>query len=99
MSFVGPRLLNNPNPADLIVEGEAEVLHNSKEQLPQITAPTLIVAGERDYFCPTKLLRETALGIANARLITYQGKGHEPLGKPFQRDLLDFLVGQHHSTP
>jgi pimeloyl-ACP methyl ester carboxylesterase len=92
MGLSGPRMLNNPNPADLVVEGEAEVLHNSKMQLSQITAPTLVVAGERDYFCPTELLRETAAAIPNAELIIYKGKGHESLGKPFRRAVLAFLL-------
>jgi pimeloyl-ACP methyl ester carboxylesterase len=92
MSFYGPRLLNNSNPEDLVVEGEAEVRHNSKKQLSKITAPTLVVGGDRDYFCPEKLLRETAAGIHNANLIICEGKGHESLGRSFRKDVLAFLI-------
>lgn len=48
MGLLGSRMLNNPNPQDILVEGKAEVEHNSKSKLPQITVPTLIVAGDRD---------------------------------------------------
>jgi pimeloyl-ACP methyl ester carboxylesterase len=92
MSLFGSRMLSNPNPEDLLVEGKAEVLHDSKNQLNRITAPTLIVAGDRDYFCPVSLLRETAALIPNAKLIIYKGKGHEALGKQFKRDVLAFLL-------
>jgi pimeloyl-ACP methyl ester carboxylesterase len=92
MSLFGSRMLNNPNPADLLVEGKAELLHDSKNQLSSIIAPTLVVAGGRDYFCPVSLLRETASLIPNAKLIIYKGKGHESLGKKFRRDVLTFLL-------
>jgi pimeloyl-ACP methyl ester carboxylesterase len=92
MSLFGSRMLNNPNPADLLVEGKAELLHDSKNQLSSIIAPTLVVAGDRDYFCPVSLLRETASLIPNAKLIIYKGKGHESLGKKFRRDVLTFLL-------
>ncbi|MCW4018604.1 MAG: alpha/beta hydrolase [Candidatus Bathyarchaeota archaeon] len=93
MSIFGSRILNTQNPQDLLVEGKAEVMHNSRNQLSHILIPTLIVAGDRDYFCPAELLRETASGIPNAKLVIYEGKGHEPLGKRFQQDTLAFLVG------
>jgi pimeloyl-ACP methyl ester carboxylesterase len=92
MGLYGSKMLNNPDPEDLLVEGRAEVMHNSKNQLPHILAPTLVAAGDRDYFCPEELLRETAAGIPNAELVIYEGKGHEPLGKQFRHDVLAFLV-------
>jgi pimeloyl-ACP methyl ester carboxylesterase len=92
MSLFGSKILSNPNPQDLLVEGEAEVRHNSKKQLPQIKAPTLVVGGDRDYFCPVELLSETAQAIPNAKLIIYEGKGHESLGKRYQKDVAAFLV-------
>lgn len=91
MSFFGAGMLSNPNPEDLLVEGMAEVEHNSKKVLPNIRSPTLIIAGDRDYFCPVPLLHETAARIADAKLIIYPGKGHESLGSQFRRDVLAFL--------
>ena len=37
------------------------------------------------------LLRDTAAGIPNARLILYEGTGHAPTAKQFGRDVLAFL--------
>ncbi|MCW4028284.1 MAG: alpha/beta hydrolase [Candidatus Bathyarchaeota archaeon] len=91
MSLFASRMFSNPNPEDLIVEGRAEVAHNSKNQLPRIVVPTLVVAGDRDFFCSTELLHETATGIPDAKLIIYEGKGHESLGKQFHRDVSAFL--------
>lgn len=94
MSLFGARMLNkSEHPADLLVEGKAEIIHNSKKQLSQITAPTLVIAGDMDYFCPVDLLRETASGIPNAKLVIYKGKGHMVSGKKFNEDMLAFLTG------
>lgn len=92
MSLFGSRMLSNSNQNDLLVEGKAELLHNSKSELVHITAPTLVVAGDRDYFCPIELLHETASLVPNGKLKIYKGKGHESLGKQFRRDVLAFLL-------
>lgn len=82
-----------PNdPSDLIVTVEAEDKHDFKERLGDITAPTLVIAGDQDPFYSETLFRETAEGIPNARLILYAEKGHAPAGKQFGRDVLDFLT-------
>jgi pimeloyl-ACP methyl ester carboxylesterase len=70
---------------------EAEDKHDFQDRLAEITAPTLVVAGARDPFCTETLLRETAKGIPNARLILYAGKGHTPTGKESSEDVLTFL--------
>jgi pimeloyl-ACP methyl ester carboxylesterase len=79
------------DPADLEVITEAEDKHNFKERLGQITAPTLVVAGDDDPFYSVALFRETAEGIPNARLILYRGMGHPASGEQFGRDVLTFL--------
>jgi pimeloyl-ACP methyl ester carboxylesterase len=79
------------DPSDLVVATEAEDKHNFKERLGQITAPTLVVAGDNDPFYPEALFRETAEGIPNARLILYKGMGHPAHGKQFAQDVLMFL--------
>jgi pimeloyl-ACP methyl ester carboxylesterase len=79
------------DPTDLIITIEAEDQHNFKDRLHEITAPTLIAAGEQDpYYTPT-LFRETAAGIPNAKLCLYPNMGHPAGGKQFQRDVLAFL--------
>jgi pimeloyl-ACP methyl ester carboxylesterase len=77
--------------SDFVATIEAEDKHNFKERLGQITAPTLVVAGDQDPFYPVDLFRETADGIPNARLILYKGMGHPASGKQFRRDVLRFL--------
>jgi pimeloyl-ACP methyl ester carboxylesterase len=84
--------LDAPNdPSDLVTTIEAEDEFHFKARLPEIAAPTLVVAGERDPFYTPNLFRETAAGIPNARLILYPGMGHPASGKQFQRDVLAFL--------
>jgi pimeloyl-ACP methyl ester carboxylesterase len=80
------------DPNDLVVTIEAEDKHNFKTRLAQITAPTLVIAGDQDPFYTETLFRETAAGIPNARLILYKGMGHPASGKQFGRDVLAFLL-------
>jgi len=98
--LVGPQVwlasllmsLDTPkDPSDLVILVEAEDQFNFRDRLAEITAPTLVVAGERDPFYSPALFRETAAGIPNASLILYLGMGHPAAGKQFQRDVLAFL--------
>lgn len=93
--WLGSRLLGllgaPKDPSDLVVTIEAEDKHDFKDRLAQITAPTLVVAGDKDPFYTETLFRETAEGIPNARLILYKGMGHPASGKQFGRDVLAFL--------
>jgi pimeloyl-ACP methyl ester carboxylesterase len=90
-SFLAGMFAAPDDPSNLMVTIEAEDKFNFKERLAQITAPTLVVAGEEDPYYSVALFRETAAGIPNARLILYPGKGHPAGGKQFQRDVLAFL--------
>jgi TAP-like protein len=78
--------------SDLVNTIEAEDKHHFKDRLPEITAPTLVVAGDKDPFYSETLFRETAEGIPKARLILYQGMGHPASGKHFRQDVLAFLT-------
>jgi hypothetical protein len=80
------------DPADLVVTIEAEDKHDFKERLAEITAPTLVIAGDKDPCYPEVLVRESAAGIPNARLVLYPGMGHAAFGKQFERDVLSFLT-------
>jgi pimeloyl-ACP methyl ester carboxylesterase len=79
------------DPSDLVITVEAEEKHNFKDRLNQISAPTLVIAGDKDPFYTEALFRATAEGIPNARLILYKGMGHPAFGKQFPRDVLVFL--------
>ena len=92
MGLIGSFVLSRPeNPTDLLVEGKAEMKHNSKNRLAEIKASTLVIGGDQDYYCPLELLRETAAGIPNSKLVLHKGKGHMILGKKFDEDVLAFL--------
>jgi pimeloyl-ACP methyl ester carboxylesterase len=80
------------DPSDLMVTVEAEDRHDFGPRLGEIKAPTLVVTGAHDPFYTEALLRETAAGIPQARLILYEGKGHAPAGKQFGQDVLAFLT-------
>ena len=83
---------NTPADAsDLVVTIQAEDALACKERLGEVAAPTLIVAGTGDQGYSETLIRETAAGIPNSRLILYPGMGHPARGKQFARDVLAFL--------
>jgi pimeloyl-ACP methyl ester carboxylesterase len=79
------------DPSDLIITIEAEDNFNFKDRLPEITVPTLLVAGENDPFYSAALFQETAAGIPNAKLCLYPKMGHPAAGKQFKQDVLAFL--------
>lgn len=91
--------LDRPKSAvDLAVTVEAEGRFNFRDRLAEITAPTLVVAGEQDPFYTPALFQETAAGIPNARLILYARMRHPAGGKQFARDVSAFLREQHNRT-
>jgi non-heme chloroperoxidase len=68
----------------------------STGELRKITAPTLIVWGTRDAFCPRHDQDTLLRTIARARLVVYEGTGHaihweEP--ERFAADLVAFVEG------
>ena len=78
------------DPSDGLVEIEAEDRHDFKERLAEIKVPALVIGGAEDYFYP---IRETAEGIPNAKLILYEGLGHDAIMKrQFNEDVLAFLT-------
>jgi pimeloyl-ACP methyl ester carboxylesterase len=85
------RFMVPKDPSDLIITIEAEDRHNFKDRLSEITAPTLVVAGDKDPFYSEVLFQETAERIPNAKLILYKGMGHPASGKQFSQDVLTFL--------
>jgi pimeloyl-ACP methyl ester carboxylesterase len=81
------------DPTDMIVTIEAEDRFDATADLHRISAPTLVVGGDRDAFYSPEIFRATADGIPNGRLCLYEGKGHVgALGKQFATDTLAFLA-------
>ena len=92
MWLFAPLMMKAPTyPSDPLVEAKAEYEHNTKDRLAEINVPTLVIAGDKDFYFPAELYRETAAGIPNAKLILYEGVGHMAMGKQFDKDVLAFL--------
>ena len=64
--------------------------------LPEITCPTLVVAGQEDVISPPAEMASIAAAIAGAKFVEIAGAGHmSPLEQPaaVNRALLKFLAG------
>jgi pimeloyl-ACP methyl ester carboxylesterase len=57
---------------------DACLAHDTSDRLPQITAPTLVVAGEFDILLPPRLGQAVAAAIPNARFDVWPGEAHQP---------------------
>jgi len=78
---------------------EASVSQDRAAPVENITAPTLVVAGEEDTVYPPELAQELARRIPRAELLIFERTGHlANLEQPerFNRVLFDFL-GRHRS--
>jgi pimeloyl-ACP methyl ester carboxylesterase len=64
------------DPTDMIRTIEAEDVQDGSLDLPRITAPTLVIGGDRDRYYGAANFRATAELIPGARLRLYPGKGH-----------------------
>ena len=80
-------------PNDFLTEVRGDIEMNFKERLKDIKAPTLVLSGDLDIEYTADLVRETAEGIPNSKLILYEGYGHNLAAKwkLIQKDILDFL--------
>jgi pimeloyl-ACP methyl ester carboxylesterase len=52
--------------------------HDTQDRLPEIGAPTLVLAGELDLIMPPRVGRSVAVGIPNARFDVMPGEAHQP---------------------
>ena len=53
MWLFGSLIMSKPkNPSDLLVEAKAECEHDSKNRLAEINVPTLVIAGDEDFYFP-----------------------------------------------
>lgn len=50
--------------------------HDASDLLPRIDVPTLVIAGDRDFFCPPKVAREMVDRIPGAELLLVPGGSH-----------------------
>lgn len=57
--------------------------HNAEDLLPDVTAPTLVIAGDRDTFTPVRYAEQMARQIRGAELLRLDGGSHTaPLEQP-----------------
>ncbi len=82
-------------PADVLTELQVELDFDSRDVLPTIGVPVLLVSGSRDRLFPPAVIEETAALIPDCTVVTYEGRGHLGTGtdKRLARDLLTFVDG------
>lgn len=81
------------NLPDVLVETLAELDYDARPVLPQITAPVLIIAGEKDQLIPRKVIEETARSIPDCSVIWQKGHNHQQTiqSRRTRREVLAFL--------
>jgi pimeloyl-ACP methyl ester carboxylesterase len=57
---------------------DAFLTHDTMDRLSEVTAPTLVVAGEVDIMCPPRFGRVVAEQIPGAELVVLPGEAHQP---------------------
>jgi pimeloyl-ACP methyl ester carboxylesterase len=75
-------------------QAKAIMAHDTYERLPQITAPTLVIAGNADRLIPAENSKILASRIPNAELVILENAGHGFFGDAAveaTRVMLDFL--------
>jgi pimeloyl-ACP methyl ester carboxylesterase len=76
VGWLAPRMVVGEGGSDLRATIRAEDRFDATPRLATITAPTLVVAGDRDAFYGEKVFQETARLLPEGRLLMYRGKGH-----------------------
>jgi 3-oxoadipate enol-lactonase len=73
---------------------EATVGNSTLDRLHLIKAPTLVILGTEDKFCPPRSIEAMATRIPNAKLVKIEGGSHNILVEMksrFNKEVLDFL--------
>jgi pimeloyl-ACP methyl ester carboxylesterase len=83
------------DPSDMIAFARAEDRFDVTARLADITVPALVIAGERDNVYGLDLLKATADGVRDGRLIVYSGASHASTmtDKRLGDDVASFLLG------
>ncbi len=79
---------------DIVVEADTEPSFDSREALPRIETPVLMLSGTDDSYFPEALTRETAALIPDCTLKFYEGKGHigAAMDERVAEDILAFIA-------
>jgi len=87
----GNAILGQAN-EDMLAVIEAEDHFDVRDRLNEITAPALVIGGDKDLCYGPGMFAETAERIANGRLLLYKEKGHgDAFGSRATKDALQFL--------
>ena len=83
------------DPSDMVAFARSEDAFDLRDRLADVVAPTLVVGGERDEVYSQEMLRSTADGVRDGRLILYEGKSHASVftDKRLGPDVVRFLQG------
>jgi pimeloyl-ACP methyl ester carboxylesterase len=94
--WVAAPLARAKDPGDILATILAEDAFDSGHRLGEITAPTLVIGGDRDRFYSPELFAETAARIPDARLRIYVGRGHGRtfVDRRFARDVIGFVIAE-----
>lgn len=76
LAWLADPLVRPKNPADTLAFVRAEDAFDLDGRLADITAPTLVVGGDRDEYYSVETFRRTADGIPDARLVVYPDTNH-----------------------
>ena len=84
------------DPSNMVDTIEAEDAFDLRDRLGEISAPTLVIGGERDRAYSRELFQEIAERIPNGRLILYEGRGHGGTisDRRLARDVIVFLKAE-----
>ena len=91
--------LEHPYPQELEAfqrTTRAIMAHDTRDRLPAIAAPTLVVYGEEDIICPPRHSRQIASLIPGARLVGVPEQAHQPFQEDpaaFNELVLAFIAG------
>ncbi len=83
------------DPSDMVAFARAEDAFDLTDRLTDVAAPTLVIGGERDNVYGLDLLRATADGVREGRLVVYPGASHASTmtAKRLGSDVHEFLAG------
>ena len=76
LARLAARSMARADPNDMLVTVDAEDAFDVKDDLPRITAPTLVIGGGKDPFYPRELFRTTADGVQDGWAHIFEGWGH-----------------------
>jgi pimeloyl-ACP methyl ester carboxylesterase len=88
-------LVRPPQVTDMVAFAHAEDTFDLSARLREITAPTLVIAGERDRVYSSEIFQRTASGVRDGQLIVYPRTGHGRTltSRRFVDDVTAFLGG------